>query len=125
MADADALIVRSATRVTPELLDKAPKLRAVGRAGVGVDNIDLPKRYQTRSTGDEHAGRQRSERGGAHVCADAGSGAASAARWMQRCAKGAGKNHRSGTEVARQDAGADWSGQNRRGSGACARKRST
>src|SRR5260221_7994131 len=41
LADADALIVRSATRVTPDLLDKAPKLRAVGRAGVGVDNIDL------------------------------------------------------------------------------------
>jgi D-3-phosphoglycerate dehydrogenase / 2-oxoglutarate reductase len=41
LADADALIVRSATRVTPELMDKAPKLRVVGRAGVGVDNIDL------------------------------------------------------------------------------------
>jgi len=35
------LIVRSATRVTPELLDKAPKLRAVGRAGVGVGQHDL------------------------------------------------------------------------------------
>src|SRR5215475_6678763 len=41
LADADALIVRSATRVTSDLLAKAPKLRAVGRAGVGVDNIDL------------------------------------------------------------------------------------
>jgi D-3-phosphoglycerate dehydrogenase len=41
LAGADALIVRSATKVTAELLDKAPKLRAVGRAGVGVDNIDL------------------------------------------------------------------------------------
>ena len=41
LADADALIVRSATKVTPELMDKAPKLRVVGRAGVGVDNIDL------------------------------------------------------------------------------------
>ena len=41
IADADALVVRSATKVTPELLDKAPHLRAVGRAGVGVDNIDL------------------------------------------------------------------------------------
>jgi len=41
LADADALIVRSATRVTPELMDKAPRLRVVGRAGVGVDNIDL------------------------------------------------------------------------------------
>src|SRR5438094_8743362 len=41
IADADALIVRSATRVTAELLDCAKKLRAVCRAGVGVDNIDL------------------------------------------------------------------------------------
>jgi D-3-phosphoglycerate dehydrogenase len=41
LADADALIVRSATKVTADLLDKAPHLRAVGRAGVGVDNIDL------------------------------------------------------------------------------------
>src|SRR5664279_1090859 len=41
LADAEALIVRSATRVTPELMDKATKLRVVGRAGVGVDNIDL------------------------------------------------------------------------------------
>ena len=41
IVDADALIVRSATKVTAALLDKAPKLRAVGRAGVGVDNIDL------------------------------------------------------------------------------------
>ncbi len=41
IADADALIVRSATKVTADLLDQAKKLRAVGRAGVGVDNIDL------------------------------------------------------------------------------------
>src|SRR5437899_12914507 len=41
IAGADALIVRSATKVTADLLDQAKKLRAVGRAGVGVDNIDL------------------------------------------------------------------------------------
>src|SRR5260370_456902 len=41
IADADALIVRSATKVTPDLLEKARHLRVVGRAGVGVDNIDL------------------------------------------------------------------------------------
>jgi D-3-phosphoglycerate dehydrogenase len=41
LADADALIVRSATRVTGELLERALKLRVVGRAGVGVDNIDV------------------------------------------------------------------------------------
>lgn len=41
LADAEGLVVRSATRVTSELLEKAPRLRVVGRAGVGVDNIDL------------------------------------------------------------------------------------
>lgn len=40
LADADALIVRSAVQVDAALLEKAPKLRVIGRAGVGVDNID-------------------------------------------------------------------------------------
>ncbi|HLW79468.1 MAG TPA: phosphoglycerate dehydrogenase [Terriglobia bacterium] len=39
--DADALVVRSGTRVTAELLERATRLRVVGRAGVGVDNVDL------------------------------------------------------------------------------------
>jgi D-3-phosphoglycerate dehydrogenase len=39
--DADALIVRSAVEVGAELLEHARKLRVIGRAGVGVDNIDL------------------------------------------------------------------------------------
>jgi D-3-phosphoglycerate dehydrogenase len=39
--DADALIVRSATKVTAELIETAPKLRVIGRAGVGVDNVDV------------------------------------------------------------------------------------
>jgi len=39
--DADALVVRSATKVNAELLAHAKCLRAVGRAGVGVDNVDL------------------------------------------------------------------------------------
>src|SRR5947208_14191672 len=37
----EALAVRSATKVTKEILDAAQKLRVVGRAGTGVDNIDL------------------------------------------------------------------------------------
>jgi D-3-phosphoglycerate dehydrogenase / 2-oxoglutarate reductase len=36
------LAVRSATKVTAELLDAADKLKVVGRAGIGVDNIDVP-----------------------------------------------------------------------------------
>ncbi|MDR3734961.1 MAG: phosphoglycerate dehydrogenase [Acidobacteriaceae bacterium] len=42
LADADALVVRSAVQVDAKLLDAAPKLRVIGRAGVGVDNIDTP-----------------------------------------------------------------------------------
>jgi D-3-phosphoglycerate dehydrogenase len=40
LADADALVVRSAVQVDDALMEQAPKLRVVGRAGVGVDNID-------------------------------------------------------------------------------------
>ena len=39
--DAAALVVRSATRVDAELIAAAPVLRVIGRAGIGVDNIDL------------------------------------------------------------------------------------
>ena len=40
LADADALVVRSAVQVDDALMERAPKLRVIGRAGVGVDNID-------------------------------------------------------------------------------------
>jgi D-3-phosphoglycerate dehydrogenase len=40
--DYDALIVRSKTKVTKDIIDSADRLKAVGRAGVGVDNIDIP-----------------------------------------------------------------------------------
>lgn len=41
IADYDALIVRGRTKVTASVLDAASRLKAIGRAGVGVDNIDL------------------------------------------------------------------------------------
>jgi D-3-phosphoglycerate dehydrogenase len=50
VASFDALIVRGRTRVTAEVLDAAPKLKVVGRAGVGVDNIDLNAATQHRVT---------------------------------------------------------------------------
>ena len=37
----DALIVRSASKVTREVIEKAQKLRVIGRAGVGLDNVDV------------------------------------------------------------------------------------
>lgn len=39
--DYDALIVRSATKVTKEIINAADKLKVIGRAGVGLDNVDL------------------------------------------------------------------------------------
>ncbi|MBO6204545.1 MAG: phosphoglycerate dehydrogenase, partial [Selenomonas sp.] len=38
----DALMVRSASKVTAEVINRAEKLKIIGRAGVGVDNIDIP-----------------------------------------------------------------------------------
>ncbi len=42
LADADALLVRSATKVDREALSYAPRLTVVARAGVGLDNVDVP-----------------------------------------------------------------------------------
>jgi len=36
------LAIRSATKVTPKILDQAKKLKVIGRAGIGVDNVDIP-----------------------------------------------------------------------------------
>jgi len=41
LKDAEVLIVRSKTKVTKEVIDHAPKLKLVGRAGVGLDNVDV------------------------------------------------------------------------------------
>ncbi|HHP7234559.1 MAG TPA: phosphoglycerate dehydrogenase [Desulfobacterales bacterium] len=38
----DALIIRSGTVVTEALLESAPKLKVIGRAGIGLDNVDVP-----------------------------------------------------------------------------------
>ena len=41
LANADAIVVRSATKVTAALIEAAPRLRAIARAGTGVDNVDV------------------------------------------------------------------------------------
>ncbi len=43
IGDYDAMIGRSATRVTAELLERGQRLQVIGRAGVGVDNINIPR----------------------------------------------------------------------------------
>ena len=41
IADYDGLAIRSATKVTADLLDSAARLKVIGRAGIGVDNVDV------------------------------------------------------------------------------------
>ncbi len=38
----DAILIRSATKLTAELIDRAEQLKVIGRAGTGVDNVDIP-----------------------------------------------------------------------------------
>src|ERR1700732_2307322 len=38
----DGLAIRSATKVTAKMLEKAKSLKVIGRAGIGVDNVDIP-----------------------------------------------------------------------------------
>jgi len=42
IGDYDALVIRSATKVTEELLEAGKNLKVVGRAGIGLDNVDVP-----------------------------------------------------------------------------------
>ena len=42
IGDFDGLAIRSATKVTPKILEKAKNLKVIGRAGIGVDNVDIP-----------------------------------------------------------------------------------
>ena len=42
IGDYDALMIRSGTQVTAAMIEAAPRLRIIGRAGVGVDNVDVP-----------------------------------------------------------------------------------
>jgi D-3-phosphoglycerate dehydrogenase len=43
IGDYDGIVIRSATKLTAGLLERATNLRAIGRAGVGVDNVDVPE----------------------------------------------------------------------------------
>lgn len=42
IGDYDGLAIRSATKVTEKILEAAPNLKVIGRAGIGVDNVDIP-----------------------------------------------------------------------------------
>ncbi len=54
----DGIAVRSSTKITAEVIKAASRLRVVGRAGIGVDNVDIPRRHRRRDHRHEHAVRK-------------------------------------------------------------------
>ena len=42
IGDYDAIVIRSATKLTADVIDQATRLKVIGRAGIGVDNVDVP-----------------------------------------------------------------------------------
>ncbi|MGD8531404.1 MAG: NAD(P)-dependent oxidoreductase, partial [Syntrophobacterales bacterium] len=41
LSDAEALVIRSGTKVSADVIEAAPRLRVIGRAGIGLDNVDI------------------------------------------------------------------------------------
>ena len=55
IGDYDAIVIRSATKLTADLIERADRLKVIGRAGVGVDNVDVDAATQPRDRRRERA----------------------------------------------------------------------
>jgi D-3-phosphoglycerate dehydrogenase len=58
LATYDGLAIRSATKVTADVIKAAKRLKVVGRAGIGVDNVDIPAATAARHHRHEHTFRE-------------------------------------------------------------------
>ena len=65
-ASYDGIVIRSATKLTAELIERGERLRVIGRAGVGVDNVDVAGRHQARDRRRQRARVERRHRRRAH-----------------------------------------------------------
>ena len=71
--DYDALIVRSRTKVTRDVMLRASRLKVIGRAGVGVDNIDANAASERKAEDSQYSGCTNKRRRRVHHRPDAGS----------------------------------------------------
>ena len=118
--DADGIIIRSATKLTSAILKDQPRLKAIVRAGVGVDNIDLPAATR-RHRRDEYSGRQHDEHRGTHDRHDDGP-LAEYRKGLRQHARGEmGTQQVHGHAARRQDLGDSRPGTDRPGSAQRAR----
>ncbi len=114
----DALVVRSETKVTASIIEAAKKLQVIGRAGVGVDNIDVEAATQRgdhrcqRPVGEHDISRRARDR------ADAGAVAAHPSGQRHPQERRVGPQELHGRGGAGQDAGDHRPGADRVGGGA-------
>ena len=100
----DGLAIRSATKVTAKILEKAKNLKVIGRAGIGVDNVDIPAATAQGHHRDEHAVRQFDHDRRACHLPDAGAGAADSGGRRLDPGRQMGKEQLHGRRDFRQDA---------------------
>ena len=118
LADADALVVRSATKVTADLIAAAPTLRAIARAGTGVDNVDVEAASARGIVVMNAPGRQQHQRRGTGDGAAAGTCPKDSRRRRVDEAGQVGQEEFSRRRSARQDARPRRPRPHRPGSGA-------
>ena len=70
IGDYDAILIRSATKLTADLIDRADRMKVIGRAGIGVDNVDVPAATRARHRRRQRADVEHRHRGRAHDRAD-------------------------------------------------------
>ena len=104
IGDYDGLAIRSATKVTAKLLEHAKKLKVVGRAGIGVDNVDIPAATAKGVDRDEHAVRQFDHHRRARDRADVRAGAPAPRRRRLDPGRQVGEEPLHGRRADRQDA---------------------
>ncbi len=101
----DGLAIRSATKVTPKIIAAATRLKVIGRAGIGVDNVDIPAATGARHRGDEHALRQCHHHGGTCALHDDGAGPADSRGQCFDPCRQVGEEPLHGGRAVQQDAG--------------------
>ncbi len=105
IGDYDGLAIRSATKVTAKILEGAKKLKVIGRAGIGVDNVDIPAATAARRHRDEHALRQFHHHRRTRHRPDVRPGARNSRRRRLDPGRQMGKEPLHGRRDHRQDAG--------------------
>ena len=101
--DFDGLAIRSATKVTEKLLAAAKNLKVIGRAGIGVDNVDMQGGKRARRHRHEHAVRQLHHHRRTRHLDDAGAGPPDPRRQRLHPGRQMGEVEVHGRRALRQD----------------------